>query len=191
MIGRPHGAERERAGFDRHVRVIEVGIRELQRATSSFVGRVEEGLHLIVTRHGRPVAVVLPMASAHSWVLQNRPLPGPGPEAEARWLVAGVARIESTAREPWEQLPDATRGRLLGAMRRLRPLDARGRIVVRAGLVWAVLDLGGAGEAPLVRAVAGRAELQRWLWAGGLPSERAAVARARDGMPSREFQFED
>ncbi len=36
-----------------------IGIRELQRGTSRIVARVEEGEPLVITRHNRPVAVLV------------------------------------------------------------------------------------------------------------------------------------
>lgn len=39
---------------------IEIGIRELRDALSETIARVEAGEPVTVTRHGRPVAVVLP-----------------------------------------------------------------------------------------------------------------------------------
>jgi prevent-host-death family protein len=41
-----------------------IGIRELQRDTSAIVRRVSDGDHLVITRHNRPVAVLIGIADA-------------------------------------------------------------------------------------------------------------------------------
>lgn len=38
----------------------ELGIRELKNTTSAVIGEVEGGATVVVTRHGRPVARVVP-----------------------------------------------------------------------------------------------------------------------------------
>jgi prevent-host-death family protein len=59
------------------VGVIEVGIRELQRETTYVMERVEaDGHRLIVCRHGRPIAVLVPIAQARAWALLAQADPG-------------------------------------------------------------------------------------------------------------------
>ncbi len=182
------------------MRAIEVGIRELQRATSSFMGRVEEGLHLIVTRHGRPIGFVLPLDLAPGWVMLNRPLrqlekvddvlerDGDG----ERWLVDGVVWLAPAAAIAYDALGHQARERLLHRLGVLRNIDAYGRIAVRVGAVWALLDFdGGAGRTVSILGLARRHELDRWVWAGEPMSLRAGVAVARGDVPSRSFSYED
>jgi prevent-host-death family protein len=147
---------------------MEVGIRALQRATSRFVALAETGVHLIVTRYGRPVAVLVPLERAQSFVLQNRPLGKPSiqRDEETEWLLEGSVRVAWPAEEAFDDLNDQTRSRLLHRLRRLRHLAAAGRLVVRAGRTWVLVDLEGEGGPVTVLAVGARVDLQRWLWGG-------------------------
>lgn len=164
------------------MRTIEVGIRELQRATSSFMGRVENGLHLIVTRHGRPIAILLPIQKAQAWALRNRTL---GTNAEIdlsegfEWVNYGTIRMTAEAADRYDELKPGEQARAHRELGVLRRLDGHGRLVIRIGLLWALVDLDGRDEAPAVLAIAARHELDRWLWAGEQESLRAIWATAR------------
>jgi prevent-host-death family protein len=145
---------------------IEVGIRELQRRTADTLARVDEdGCCAIVSRHGRPVAVLVPISQALPWVLLNRP---PADESElledeAFWPLDDGVRVAPSAMGPLEELPEQARRRLMTSLRKLRGLDATGRIAIRAGFWWAVADLDGASDVPTLLRIARRAELERWL----------------------------
>jgi prevent-host-death family protein len=51
--------------------VAEIGIKELKTTTSAVIKRVEAGAMYIVTRRGRPAAVLLPVDVAEDFVLAN------------------------------------------------------------------------------------------------------------------------
>jgi prevent-host-death family protein len=145
---------------------IEIGIRELHRQTAEVLARVgEDGHCAIVCRHRRPVAVLVPIAQARAWVLLHRPVPGGDEllEDDAFWPVDDGVRIAPGAEEALEKLPEQARRRLLTRLRKLRGLEATGRLALRAGAWWALADLRGMADAPTVLQIARRAELDRWL----------------------------
>ena len=49
----------------------EIGIKELKATTSSVIDEVESGSAFVVTRRGRPAAVLLPVDEAEDLVLAN------------------------------------------------------------------------------------------------------------------------
>jgi prevent-host-death family protein len=49
----------------------EVGVKELKATASAVIDRVEAGAAYVVTRRGRPVAVLLPLEEAEDLVLAN------------------------------------------------------------------------------------------------------------------------
>jgi prevent-host-death family protein len=51
--------------------VAEVSVTELKATASAVVGDVEDGAIYLVTKRGRPVAVLLPVADAEELVLAN------------------------------------------------------------------------------------------------------------------------
>ena len=72
-------------------------------------------------------------------------------------------RIALAAEEALERLPEQARRRLLTRLRKLRGLEATGRLAIRVGSAWALADLNGRGDAPTLLEVARRAELDRRL----------------------------
>jgi antitoxin (DNA-binding transcriptional repressor) of toxin-antitoxin stability system len=141
----------------------EVGIRELQRNTSALLAEMEnEGLRLVVSRHRRAVAVMVPIADAYAWALQNRPLGDDPVDDERSWPVRDGVRISPTAERPVAALPEPVRRPLFTKMRKLRAYDAAGRIAIRVGQRFALVDLAG-GREPTLLDVAPRAELRSWF----------------------------
>jgi prevent-host-death family protein len=51
--------------------VAEIGIKELKTTASAVIGRVEGGAAYVVTKRGRPAAVLLPIEEAEDLVLAN------------------------------------------------------------------------------------------------------------------------
>jgi prevent-host-death family protein len=51
--------------------VAEIGIKELKATVSVVIGQVEAGAAYIVTKRGRPAAVLLPVEEAEDLVLAN------------------------------------------------------------------------------------------------------------------------
>lgn len=49
----------------------EIGIKELKTRASAVIERVEEGAAYVITRRGRPAAVLLPIEEAEDLVLAN------------------------------------------------------------------------------------------------------------------------
>lgn len=49
----------------------EIGIKQLKASASEVVGRVESGAAYVVTRRGRPAAVIVPIEQAEDLVLAN------------------------------------------------------------------------------------------------------------------------
>lgn len=132
----------------------------------------EERCGVIVSRHGQPVAVLLPISRARSWVLLNRRLAGDELlEDESFWPIEGGVRVAPPAADPLEALPEQTRRRLMTRLRKLRGLDGTGRIAIRAGTWWALVDLSGGSDAPTLIRIARRAELDRWLAAPDLAAQ--------------------
>ena len=161
----PDRGETDGRGVWMLVRTMEVGLRELQRRTSEVMARVEqEGLRVIVSRHGLPIAVLVPIGEAHVWALQNHSLSDQSADEEAFWPIENGVRVAPGAVEPLAALRDSVRRRLLVRLRRLRGFDAAGRIVIRAGQLWALADLS-VDDVPTVLRVARKAELRRWFLA--------------------------
>ena len=145
---------------------IEIGLRELQRRPSAVIERIEhDEASAIVTRHGRPIAVLLPIDRVHAWVLQNRPLGDDVADDETFWDVEDGVRIAPDAVDLVADLPDQMRRRLFTALRKLRRLAATGRIAISVGRRWALVDLEHDSE-PTLLDVARRAKLERWLHGG-------------------------
>jgi len=159
---RGRGALRD-CGVAWAVQAIEVGIRELQRTTAAVMAQVEdEDTSVIVTRQRRPVAVLLPIARAHAWVLQYRPLDDDLAGDETFWPLENGVRLSPVAEERLAALPPYARRRLFVRLRKLRGFSASGRIALKAGPVWALADLNQDDE-PTLLDVARRAELERWF----------------------------
>jgi prevent-host-death family protein len=51
--------------------VAEIGVKELKATASSVIERVEAGAAYVVTKRGRPAAVLLPIEDAEDLVLAN------------------------------------------------------------------------------------------------------------------------
>ena len=49
----------------------EIGVKELKATASAVIDRVERGTAYVVTRRGRPAAVLLPVEEAEDIVLAN------------------------------------------------------------------------------------------------------------------------
>ncbi len=49
----------------------EIGIKELKTTASSVIDRVEAGAAFVITKRGRPAAVLLPVDEAEDLVLAN------------------------------------------------------------------------------------------------------------------------
>jgi prevent-host-death family protein len=49
----------------------EIGVKELKATTSAVIERVEAGTAYVVTKRGRPAAVLLPVEDAEDLVLAN------------------------------------------------------------------------------------------------------------------------
>ena len=49
----------------------EIGVKELKATASAVIDRVEAGAAYVVTKRGRPVAVLLPVEEAEDLVLAN------------------------------------------------------------------------------------------------------------------------
>ncbi len=49
----------------------EIGVKELKASASAVIDRVEAGTAYVVTRRGRPAAVLLPVEEAEDLVLAN------------------------------------------------------------------------------------------------------------------------
>jgi prevent-host-death family protein len=49
----------------------EIGIKQLKASASEVVGRVESGTPYVVTKRGRPAAVIMPIEEAEDLVLAN------------------------------------------------------------------------------------------------------------------------
>jgi antitoxin (DNA-binding transcriptional repressor) of toxin-antitoxin stability system len=145
---------------------IEIGVRELHRQTAAVLERIRvDGHCAIVCRHRRPVAVLVPIAQAQAWVMLHRPLTS-GDELlddDSLWHIEDGVRVAPGAEEALEGMPEQPRRRLLTRLRKLRGLEATGRLAIRVGAWWALADLNGLAETPTVLQVARRAELDRWL----------------------------
>jgi prevent-host-death family protein len=149
---------------------IEVGIRELQRHTSDTLARIEdENCGVIVTRQGQPVAVLLPISQARPWVLLYRPSAADDLLAdESLWPIEDAVRVAPATAERLDALPEQTRRRLMTRLRKLRGIDGTGRIAIRAGAWWALVDLSGGAAVPTLLQITRRAEIDRWLAAPDL-----------------------
>jgi prevent-host-death family protein len=51
--------------------VAEIGVKELKATASAVIDRVEGGAAFVVTRRGRPAAVLMPVEEAEDLVLAN------------------------------------------------------------------------------------------------------------------------
>lgn len=49
----------------------EIGVKELKATASAVIDRVESGAAFVITRRGRPAAVLLPVEEAEDLVLAN------------------------------------------------------------------------------------------------------------------------
>ena len=49
----------------------EIGVKELKATASAIIGEVEAGASYVVTKRGRPAAVLLPIEDAQDLVLAN------------------------------------------------------------------------------------------------------------------------
>ncbi len=144
---------------------IEIGIRELQRSTSDVLARVQdEGLHAVVSRYGRPIAVLIPLDQAQAWVLQNRPLPHGASESDESWPEVEGVRLAPAADQQLAELSKPIRRSVMLRLRRLRRCNAVGRVAVKAGQLWALADLNG-DRPPTLLEVARSAQLRRWFYA--------------------------
>jgi prevent-host-death family protein len=51
--------------------VAEIGVKELKTTASAVIDRVERGAAYVITKRGRPAAVLLPVEEAEDLVLAN------------------------------------------------------------------------------------------------------------------------
>lgn len=156
------GASSPPSGFLAGVSAVQVGIRELQRETSRVIGRVADGEAAIVTRDGRPVAVLVPAGLAPAWVQLNRPLDPLDPsEDEASWRLEDGVRVAPSAEAGLELVQGSVRGRLLRELRRLCGPRAVGRVALKVGLgqLWALAELTDA-EPPTLLSIDRRRDLE-------------------------------
>jgi prevent-host-death family protein len=51
--------------------VAEIGVKELKATASSVIEQVESGTAFVVTKRGRPAAVLMPIEDAEDFVLAN------------------------------------------------------------------------------------------------------------------------
>ena len=49
----------------------EIGVKQLKQSASEVIGRVESGSAYVITKRGRPAAVLLPIDEAEDIVLAN------------------------------------------------------------------------------------------------------------------------
>jgi prevent-host-death family protein len=97
-----------------------VGIRELARQVSRLVGEVEESREpAVITRRGRPVALIVPVdaAALEDFVLANAPEFVDAARAAGAELAAGQTRPLSAVLEELEQDADAEPSRAVSAHR--------------------------------------------------------------------------
>jgi prevent-host-death family protein len=66
---RPGGDDRSADAANRGRRTREIGIRELKHHASEAIARVAEGERAVVTRRGRPVAVILSLDESLEFML--------------------------------------------------------------------------------------------------------------------------
>jgi prevent-host-death family protein len=127
---------------------------------AAVMERVEvEGVHVIVSRQGRPVGVLVPAAHSHAWMLANRPLEADPSDDPSFWPVDEGIRVAPSAEDAVTALREQTRTRLWVRLRKLRGYDASGRVVVRAGQLFALVELNGP-DVPTLLGLARRAQLQ-------------------------------
>ena len=73
------GSEADGLGWESDAQPpVEVGLRELNRETAEVMRWVRGGRRVIVSRHGRPFAVILPLEDGIEMVLRSEPGPDPG-----------------------------------------------------------------------------------------------------------------
>ena len=103
----------------------EIGVKELKSTASAVIDRVEGGAAYVVTRRGRPAAVLLPVEEAEDLVLANA-------DEYIRFGGKGVPRTARVARSNWRTWadPDIRVEVAPAAAMTLRkmPPDVRGRI---------------------------------------------------------------
>lgn len=58
-------------GYNRGYSMREIGIKALKNDASRVIGEVEAGQRVIVTKRGRPAAVIMSMEEAEDFVLAN------------------------------------------------------------------------------------------------------------------------
>ena len=75
---------------------MQAGIRELRDNLSRYIRRVESGEHIVITAHGRPIAELVPPASADAHRL--RPID--------RLVASGVITPALESGDPLEHWPD-------------------------------------------------------------------------------------
>ena len=64
----------------------EIGLKELKATASAVIDRVEGGAAFVVTRRGRPAAVLMPVDEAEDLVLANADEYGPNAPSRTRGL---------------------------------------------------------------------------------------------------------
>lgn len=79
------------------LRLGEVALSELNREASAVVQRVEGGELAVVSRHGRPVAMILPIAIALAWAPAELAATGKGSELGAEFQRRDDRRFWSDA----------------------------------------------------------------------------------------------
>ena len=65
----------------------EIGLREAKAHLSELIDRVEHGEVLTLTRHGKPVARIVPMTERRPGLLKGRIGMAPDFDATPEWLV--------------------------------------------------------------------------------------------------------
>ena len=171
----------------------EIGIKELKATASSVIDEVESGSAYVITKRGRPAAVLLPIDEAEDLVLANadeyvrqRRLAradydkGRTVKLEDSRLSAYEVRLSRSAVRQFKKLGDADRDRVRSALDRLahdvsRPGRVSGKSVktirgtedsfhrLRVGDHRVMYDVIDSDRVILVLGVVDRADLERWL----------------------------
>jgi prevent-host-death family protein len=174
----------------------EVGVRELKFHAPSVIRRVEQGQRVVVTRHRKPVALLIPFSEAHEFVAtyaeefvemrmlarEEHATGGSVGEGAVRVSKGALAVIEApgfpkaAARRVLRQIAIRSRKHSTrGSMYAVRGAD-RGVVVARAGHHHLICELLESRGTVLVAGAVHRSVLGRWIWSGGLPGYKVRVA---------------
>jgi prevent-host-death family protein len=174
----------------------EVGVRELKFHAPAVIRRVEQGQRVVVTRHQKPAALLIPFSEAHEFVatyaeefVEMRKL-ALDEHAAGGSIGAGAVRVSKAALGAIEApgFPKAAARRVLREIavrgRRdsitgrddcIRGAD-RGVVVARAGHHLLICELLEGRRTVLVAGAVHRSVVGRWIWSGGLATFKVRVA---------------